>query len=118
MSNIIKKLERLEELKDSVLKSIQSSCEHQFSDQERLVSECEIIHQNEVVGSVKYVVGVDVLIPHSIGDYDTPPDSGEYDFVLDNCKVDVLLSKQCIPLTNLTNQLNQPNKSIKPTTTP
>jgi hypothetical protein len=106
MAKINKKLERLHDLKESVLQSILTACENEYFDQERFNSECEIIHNGVSVGEVKYKVSVETLIPSFGGDYDYPPDAGEYDFILESCKVDMFFDEDGNSLPKRTNAIN------------
>ncbi len=106
MTKLIKKLERLHDLKESVLQSILTACKDEFHDQERFNSECEIIHNGTPVGAVKYNVSVNTLIPHFHGDYDYPPEVGEYEFILQDCKVVMIYNEDGDELPKRTNIIN------------
>lgn len=88
-----KKLENLNDLKDTILECILQYCDSVFYEQETISSKTDIISNHELIGEVKFSVSVETIIPSFTGSRDTPPEAGEFEYVLDSCAVIILYDK-------------------------
>lgn len=109
MSKINKKLPRLYELRDSILESIYNYSVSDFeNDTEKttIENEAEIIHNNELIGHVKFCVAINVLTKAFEGNYDYPPTAEEVEFELFSSSVVMMYSNKGLELPNITKSIN------------
>lgn len=105
MAKIEKKYKRLELLVDSILNSIFNNV---IEKEETTISgEAEIIHNNEIVGYVNYIVYKNVLATGSDWSYDYPPTADEVEFKLDSASVKDVYGNTGKELVNITQLLNK-----------
>lgn len=89
----MKKLENINDLKDTILECILHHCDSVFDEQETISETIDIVSNHELIGEVKFSVSVETIIPSFTGSRDTPPEAGEFEYTLDSCAVIILFDK-------------------------
>lgn len=93
---VMRPIERIDLLKESVLKSIYDYCDSCYcGDDTKFDETIDIFHNGELIGQVYFWVSCEI------------DRWGEVDFVLQESEVQMLLSENSIPMPNVTKFLNK-----------
>lgn len=105
MTNLGKKIERLELLKHSVLESIHNYCTEVYYEGSKVTGEVEIWIGEKLLNAKIYVVA-NVLIEGHTGDFWNAPEKDEVDFELVSVQISPILNDNCVELPKVTAMLN------------
>ena len=66
-----------------------------------------ILYKNEEIGSLDYIVSINVLSEGRTWSYDSPPEREEIEIILESANVTSLINENGVELTNLKEAINR-----------